>query len=226
MSEAGRELGLTGRRVRQLIQEGKIEAERTPLGALRIPSQVVAEERVRRSGSQHDLRARADAPREGRRSANAFVVAALASGALVVGFLAGAIVRWAPSTPAVTSEPVVHSQAQQVVLLIDPPPDGGLTNPRGQLVDAFIPSDFSVRTGSPVRLTIYNYDDTPHTFTATGLSVDAVIPPALPTGPGNVTDGFTPTVTGSFPWHCRVQCNKWSMARAGYMRGVVRVMAA
>jgi len=45
----------------------------------------------------------------------------------------------------------------------------------GNWHDAFLPADFSVKPGATVRVTVYNYDEGEHTFTAPGLGANVTI---------------------------------------------------
>lgn len=273
VTEAARILGLSSRRIRQMVEEGKLEAKRTSLGAFRLPGELVRQERRRRAdtpktfeqttrrselspwprpstpspgrgSSEVSLSGKGDGSEAddrrwdrdhpwailGRRSSRLLVGFALAA-ALGAGLLIGLAHGGARSGatrggPAGLASPSVPASAQRVVMLIDAPPLHGLRNPQGKLVDAFVPSDFTVRGGIPVLLTIFNYDDTPHTFTSPRLGVDALIPPARSGSPSSVTVAFSPSRQGVYRWRCRVPCDPWSMGRQGFMSGTVKVIAA
>jgi uncharacterized cupredoxin-like copper-binding protein len=126
----------------------------------------------------------------------------------------------------------------------------------GKTHDAVLPSaSFSVKAGQTVRLTIYNYDDMPHSFTSPGLARGAAIPPMMQQMQGTAQDlkampmagmgvdkliaggsekapsktviTFTaPSKAGIYIWYCRVPCDPWAMAHDGYMRGHVTVTSA
>ncbi|MGN6190499.1 MAG: hypothetical protein ACTHOE_16535 [Conexibacter sp.] len=125
----------------------------------------------------------------------------------------------------------------------------------GDKHDATLPADFSVRAGQSVRLTIYNYDDMPHSFTSPGLARGAAIPAAMQQMQGTADDlkvmpmagmgvnqtipgstgghaaktviTFTaPSKAGTYIWYCRLPCDAWAMAHDGYMRGHVTVTSA
>src|SRR5205085_275207 len=121
------------------IEEGKLEAERTPLGAFRIPAHVVARERDRRVGSAAIAPGRGTGRRPKRTRTGAVVIATVVACALGLGLALGISLRpdRDPSTTG-SKPPMVPTHSQQVVLLIDPPPADGLVNPRGELVDAFV----------------------------------------------------------------------------------------
>jgi FtsP/CotA-like multicopper oxidase with cupredoxin domain len=126
----------------------------------------------------------------------------------------------------------------------------------GKTHDAFFPTtNLSVKAGQRVRVTIYNYDDMPHSFTSPGLAKGAAIPAAeqqtqgtaqdikvmpapgvgvdkmIPAGsdkrPSKTIVTFTaPNGTGSYIWYCKLPCDPWAMSHLGYMVGRVNVTAA
>jgi hypothetical protein len=126
----------------------------------------------------------------------------------------------------------------------------------GKTHDAFLPTaNFSVKAGQRVRVTIYNYDDMPHSFTSPGLAKGAAIPlgeqqtqgtaqdikvmptPGLgldkmiPAGsdksPSKTIVTFTaPAKAGSYVWYCKMPCDPWAMSHVGFMVGRVKVSAA
>jgi heme/copper-type cytochrome/quinol oxidase subunit 2 len=79
--------------------------------------------------------------------------------------------------------------------------------------------------GKVYEVTVLNYDSMPHTWTAPGLGVNAVVPAGSRSKP-SVTD-FTvhPTKAGTYQWFCATPCDAWSMVHNGYMRGYVKVVA-
>lgn len=92
--------------------------------------------------------------------------------------------------------------------------------------DAFLPADFTVKAGQRVTVTVLNYDDAQHTFAASGLGVNAVIPGGGASKPGKLTFTFTaPAKAGSYQWICAMPCDPWAMTHDGFMRGHVRVVA-
>lgn len=126
----------------------------------------------------------------------------------------------------------------------------------GKTHDAVLPTaDLSVKAGQTVRLTIYNYDDMPHSFTSPGLArgiaipagmqqmqgtaqdlkampmagmgVDKTIPGGTDKAPSKTVITFTaPSKPGTYIWYCRLPCDPFSMAHDGYMRGHVTVTSA
>jgi FtsP/CotA-like multicopper oxidase with cupredoxin domain len=126
----------------------------------------------------------------------------------------------------------------------------------GKTHDAFFPTtDLTVKSGQRVRVTIYNYDDMPHSFTSPGLAkgaaipageeqtqgtpqdikvmpapgigVDQMIPPASGNKPSMTVLTFTaPAKAGSYIWYCKLPCDAWAMSHNGYMVGRVKVTPA
>jgi hypothetical protein len=124
----------------------------------------------------------------------------------------------------------------------------------GKTHDAFLPTtNLSVKAGQRVRMTVYNYDDMPHSFTSPGLAKGAAIPageqqmqgtpqdiktmPAPGVGvdktiragsdkrPSKTIVTFTaPAKAGSYIWYCKMPCDAWAMSHVGYMVGRVQVM--
>lgn len=126
----------------------------------------------------------------------------------------------------------------------------------GKTHDAFLPTaNFSVKAGQRVRVTIYNYDDMPHSFTSPGLAKGAAIPVGEQQAQGTAQDikvmpapglgvdkmiaagsdkrpsktivTFTaPAKAGSYIWYCKMPCDPWAMSHVGYMVGRVKVTTA
>jgi plastocyanin len=97
---------------------------------------------------------------------------------------------------------------------------------KGVWHDAFLPAAFSVETGQKVTLTITNYDDAPHTFTAPGLKLNVAIAGAKGSTPSVTTVSFTaPAKAGGIDWFCAAGCDPWAMTHLGYMRGRITVTA-
>jgi len=94
----------------------------------------------------------------------------------------------------------------------------------GNWHDAYLPADFSVEAGATVHVTVYNYDDMPHSFTAPGLGVNQEVAAGSEGKPSKTTFSFTaPAEAGSYEWLCVLPCDPWSMSHFGFMKGHVRV---
>lgn len=93
---------------------------------------------------------------------------------------------------------------------------------------AFVPADFTVKQGKPVKLVVDNYDTEMHTLTATSLNLNVTINAAKAAGQSAVSAAtFTPQQTGSFQWMCMNPCDtsnsEWSMGQKGFMQGTINV---
>jgi hypothetical protein len=100
-------------------------------------------------------------------------------------------------------------------------------------------ANFSVAKGQRVTVTIWNYDEGPHTFTAPGLKLNVTIPGAKDEEkgiPSKTVFSFTASKVGTFRWFCSLPCDKgqgyWAMktgkngmGQDGYMAGYVTVSA-
>lgn len=82
--------------------------------------------------------------------------------------------------------------------------------------DTFMPSHMTVKAGVPVKITVYNYDEGPHTFTITDLNINEQIKAHV-----SNTQPSTTTFTVSFPkkgdyrFFCALPCDAgqrgWAM---------------
>jgi plastocyanin len=116
------------------------------------------------------------------------------------------------------------SPAEQVKLVIKSDEEHGKKGSDGNWHDAFLPADFSVKAGATVQVTVYNYDDMPHSFTAADLNANATISPGSEDKPSKTTFTFTaPSKPGSYEWLCVAPCDPWAMGHAGFMKGRVTV---
>ncbi|HWA53109.1 MAG TPA: cupredoxin domain-containing protein [Solirubrobacterales bacterium] len=94
----------------------------------------------------------------------------------------------------------------------------------GSWHDAFLPADFSIKPGSLVRVTVYNYDDAEHTFTSNSLGTNATIAGGSESEPAVTTFTFrAPEKAGRYGWLCALPCDPWAMSHDGFMRGFVTV---
>lgn len=144
------------------------------------------------------------------------------------GMLGSSALALAACGPLAAAGAPGASEAQKVSLTVV----GSLKlGPDGKLHDAFSPADFTVTQGRPVDVTVYNYDDAPHSMTAPDLQLNPTIAPSATKGvPAVTTYRFTPTKAGKFPWSCDLPCdgdaNGWAMANPGYMSGYITVTPA
>ena len=94
----------------------------------------------------------------------------------------------------------------------------GYTTPDGKGHDTYIPSEFTVKVGDKVTVTVSNYDEGPHTFTSPDLGLNQVIAPAKNADkkiPSTTTFTFTASKAGKFRWYCSLPCDAkaagWAM---------------
>lgn len=100
-------------------------------------------------------------------------------------------------------------------------------------------ADFSVSKGQQITVTVYNYDEGPHTITNKSLGLNVTIPGAKDEEkgvPSKTIFSFTAKKVGTFRWYCGLPCDAgqsyWAMkntkagvARDGYMAGNITVTA-
>ncbi len=114
--------------------------------------------------------------------------------------------------------------AESVKLTVKSDTEKGKKGSDGNWHDAFLPADFSVKAGATVHVTVYNYDDMPHSFTSPGLGVNASIPSGSENKPSKTTFTFhAAQKAGSYAWYCALPCDPWSMMHDGFMKGHVTV---
>lgn len=135
-----------------------------------------------------------------------------------------------PGTPGpANANPPRHATtrgSQTVILNVKSDAEHGKLGPGGTWHDAFLPANFTVRAGETVTVTIYNYDDMPHSFTSQSLGVNQVIAGGTPNRPTKIAFAFVaPSKTGRYLWWCALPCDPYSMATIGFMRGYVTVSA-
>jgi plastocyanin len=102
--------------------------------------------------------------------------------------------------------------------------------------DTTLGASFAVQQGSRVTVTVYNYDEGPHTITAPQLGLNVLIPGAKDSKngvPSSKTFTFTAAKAGKFLWSCTLPCDKgqgyWDMQspskKIGFMAGYITVSA-
>jgi plastocyanin len=102
--------------------------------------------------------------------------------------------------------------------------------------DTTLGASFAVPQGSQVTVTVYNYDEGPHTITAAKLGLNVTIPGAKDEKngvPSSKTFTFTAAKAGKFLWVCALPCDKgqgyWDMKspskKIGFMAGNITVTA-
>jgi len=121
----------------------------------------------------------------------------------------------APAAPAAAS-PAANVAAQALNVKIIPTYKLG---PDGKKHDAFTKTEFAVKVGQPLKLTIDNTDNGPHSITSPAVNVNIVAQPGIHT--------YTLVVSkaGRFEWYCMIPCdsdaNGWAMRNTGFMSGYI-----
>ena len=105
--------------------------------------------------------------------------------------------------------------------------------------DSTYGANFSIERGQLVTVTVYNYDEGPHTITNKALGLNVTIPGAkdeVKGVPSKTIFSFTAKKVGTFRWHCALPCDKgqgyWAMnvtkagmGRDSFMAGSITVTA-
>ena len=113
--------------------------------------------------------------------------------------------------------------AQHVAIVVKSDTEHAKKGPDGAWHDAFLPASFTVHAGSPVRVTIRNYDGAPHMIMQSKLGLAVTVRKGSAAHPSTTTFTFTPRAKGTFTWHCMLPCDPWAMNHVGYMEGRITV---
>ncbi len=127
------------------------------------------------------------------------------------------------ASPAANSTPAVAPLAVKMIVKTDT--EHGKKGPDGQWHDAILGGNLTVKAGQTVTVTVTNFDDAPHSYTAPDLGLNARIPGGSATGKTTTFTFKAPTKAGTYQWFCAFPCDPWAMAHDGYMRGHVTVTA-
>lgn len=114
----------------------------------------------------------------------------------------------------------------------------GIEGPDGKGHDTWVPSHMTVTAGRPVTISVYNYDEGPHTFTITSLGINETISPHISaTKPSVTTFTVTFAKAGTYRFFCAMPCDAgqggWAMttdrtgkgpSQDGFMAGYVTAM--
>jgi plastocyanin len=160
----------------------------------------------------------------------------LTTNLLVIGISVAAI---AFAASVATGSPATAKSKQVYTTMIIVGHALGQKGTDGLLHDTTYGANFSVKKGQRVTVTVYNFDEGPHTITAAGLKLNIKIPGALNEEkgiPSKTIFSFTATTVGKFRWYCKLPCDAgqgyWAMGRSkgglgkdGYMAGYVTVTA-
>lgn len=130
----------------------------------------------------------------------------------------------AGSMPMMSNYAAAETAVENVKVVVKSDEERGKMGPDGNWHDAFLPADFSVKAGSTVRVTVYNYDEGEHTFTSLGLGTNETIAAGSEAKPAVTTFTFkAPQKAGRYEWLCALPCDPWAMNHNGFMRGYVSV---
>lgn len=135
-----------------------------------------------------------------------------------------------PAATAAAPEATTAAAPEEITLVVKSDEEHAKKGPEGEWHDAYLPADFSVKAGATVKVTVYNYDDSAHSFTSPGLGVNAKIAPGGETHPSKTTFTFqapskaaTYQNGGSYEWYCDMPCDPFAMSHYGFMKGHVTV---
>jgi len=91
--------------------------------------------------------------------------------------------------------------------------------PDGKKHDAFTKTEFAVKVGQPIKLTIDNTDNQPHSITSPTANV------SITAMPGTHTYTLVVSKPGKYMWFCAYPCdsdaNGWAMTHPGFMSGYI-----
>jgi plastocyanin len=158
----------------------------------------------------------------------------LAVSLAVFGLVAGSI---ALAAAAGTAKPAKGQAAHQTMIIVGH--TLGQKGPDGRTHDTTYGADFSVERGQSITVTVYNFDEGPHTITSPALKLNVQIPGAKDEDagiPSKTTFTFTATKAGVYRWFCTLPCDKkqsyWAMSASkkgsgqdGFMAGYITVTA-
>jgi plastocyanin len=143
-------------------------------------------------------------------------IVALAIVGTTVSVVANAVMRGSRSAaPMMSTSALASTTASSPQLISLSVVPGSKPGPKGEKYDAFSKTNFAVKVGKPVQLTIDNKDTAVHSITATSAGVNVVVMPGVHT--------YTIVVhqAGHFKWICAYPCDPYSMSTVGYMQGYI-----
>ncbi len=116
--------------------------------------------------------------------------------------------------------------AKDVTMIVKSDEEHARKGPEGEWHDAFLPARLTARPGQQVNVTVYNYDEGDHSFTAPTMGLDVTLPGGSPKAPRKTTFSFVaPKRSGRYEWFCIYPCDPWAMGHTDYMHGYVTVTA-
>jgi hypothetical protein len=146
----------------------------------------------------------------------------------LIGAIAGLVVFAVATATASSTTPT----ATQTMVIVGH--SLGAKGSDGLRHDTTLGASFTVQQGTRVVVTVYNYDEGPHTITAPGLGLNVTIPGAKNEEQGiasKTTFSFIATKAGKFLWVCKLPCDAgqkfWDMKnpekKIGFMAGYITV---
>jgi plastocyanin len=136
-----------------------------------------------------------------------------------LGVAAASALAGAPAMAHASAPPRAHLAPERVTLVARP---GSRMGPDHKMHDAYTYTTIRARAGQQVIVTVYNHDNTPHSFVAPALKLHVTMPASTRAGAPSVTTfTFTVDKAGSYHWLCAMPCDDWAMARDGYMAGTI-----
>lgn len=185
--------------------------------------------------------------RQIRRNARRPMLSALVVAAALVTVATAACGSGTPmaTAPQSASAGTPASAVQQLTIYVFRSRQAIPGAPDGKNHDTVVPATFAVKVGTPVEVTVINYDEMPHTITAPSLGLNATTIPGTafttaPQGAGatellnKVTPGvthftFTVKTAGIYRWQCALPCDdyagNWAMSTSATGPGQVGFMA-
>jgi membrane fusion protein, multidrug efflux system len=121
-----------------------------------------------------------------------------------------------PTTTSASSAPGTTLPAKTISLKVIA---AGKIGPDGIKHDSLTKTEFAVKVGQKLDLTIDNTDEGEHSITSPQIGVNIVIKPGIHTYELVVKE------KGRFSWFCLIPCddaaNGWAMQHAGFMSGFI-----
>lgn len=156
---------------------------------------------------------------------------------LVLLAATGALIAFAASAAVASAGKAKAPTAYQTMIIVGH--TLGQKGPDGLSHDTTYGANLTLKKGQRVVVTVYNFDEGPHTITAPGLKLNVKIPGALNEEkgvPSKTIFSFTPTKAGTFRWFCSLPCDAgqkyWAMSASkkgsgqdGFMAGYFTVTA-
>ncbi len=134
-----------------------------------------------------------------------------------------------PTTMPLAAAARVNADAlapKRVRMIVKTDEEHAKKGPEGVWHDAFLPARIRAKPDQRVIVTVYNYDEAPHSFTSPTIGLDVTITPGSPKAPHRTVFTFvTPSKAGHYEWFCIYPCDPWAMGHEDYMHGFVTVQA-